>query len=112
MTVFPKFDTKKILAESECSPAKVAKPAKVTTQIPQDTQTLATLATLATLSPDPVKTVSGCPEQEVPVCGQCAIIVKESQEFLHVVAGGFPGVIHLDCYDAWFDAHIRERYPD
>ncbi len=49
---------------------------------------------------------------EITICGQCAIIVKEGQEFLHIVAGGFPGMIHLDCYAAWYDAHIRGRYPD
>jgi hypothetical protein len=48
---------------------------------------------------------------EIPICGQCAIIVNEGQEFLNIVADGFGGVIHLDCYDAWFDAHIRGRYP-
>ncbi len=52
------------------------------------------------------------PATETPICGQCAIIVKEGQEFLNIVADGFPGVIHLDCYDAWYDAHIRGRYQD
>ncbi len=50
--------------------------------------------------------------QDIQICGQCAIIVKEGQEFLHIVADGFPGFIHLDCYDAWYDAHIRGRYQD
>ena len=56
--------------------------------------------------------VSFLQRQEIAICGQCAIIVKEGQEFLHIVADGFPGVIHLDCYAAWYDAHIRGRYPD
>ena len=33
--------------------------------------------------------------------------MKDGQEYLNVVADGFPGVIHLDCYDAWYDSHIR-----
>ena len=48
---------------------------------------------------------------EIAICGQCAIVINPGQEFLHIVADGSPGVIHLDCYDAWFDAHIRGRYP-
>lgn len=50
------------------------------------------------------------PPSKLEICGQCAVIVQEGQEFLHVVANGFPGVIHLDCYDAWYDAHIRGRF--
>jgi hypothetical protein len=53
---------------------------------------------------------SGGISPEIAICGQCAVIVKEGQEFLHIVADGFPGVIHLDCYDAWYDGNIRGRY--
>ena len=56
--------------------------------------------------------VSFLQRQDIQICGQCAIIVNEGQEFLHIVADGFPGFIHLDCYDAWYDAHIRGRYQD
>jgi hypothetical protein len=54
----------------------------------------------------PEKSISAT---ETPICGQCAVIVKEGQEFLHVVADGFPGVIHLDCYDTWYEGHILGR---
>ena len=53
--------------------------------------------------------VSFLQSQEIAICGQCAVIVKEGQEYLNVVAVGFPGVIHLDCYDAWYDGNIRGR---
>jgi hypothetical protein len=49
------------------------------------------------------------PATETPICGMCAVIVKEGQEFLHIVADGFPGKIHLDCYVAWYDGNIRGR---
>ncbi len=54
--------------------------------------------------------ISFLQRQEIPICGQCAIIVRDDQEFLHIVADGFPGVIHLDCYDAWYDGNIRGRF--
>ncbi len=53
--------------------------------------------------------VSFLQRQENAICGQCAIIVKPEQEYLNIVADGFPGVIHLDCYGVWYDAHIRGR---
>lgn len=46
------------------------------------------------------------------ICGQCAMVVRSDQEYLNVIADGFPGVIHIDCYDAWYDAHLRGRYSD
>jgi hypothetical protein len=56
--------------------------------------------------------VSFLQRQEIVICGQCAVIVKEGQEYLNVVADGFPGVVHLNCYNAWYDGNIRGRYPD
>ena len=47
---------------------------------------------------------------EIEICDQCAIIVKDGQEFLNIVADGSPGVIHMNCYDAWYDGNIRGRY--
>ncbi len=55
--------------------------------------------------------VSFLQRQEIAICGQCATLVNEGQKFLHIVADGFPGMIHLDCYDAWYDSHIRRRFP-
>ena len=55
--------------------------------------------------------ISFLERQEIAICGQCAIVVKDGQEFLHIVADGFAGVIHLDCYDAWYDGNVRGRYP-
>ncbi len=54
----------------------------------------------------------GCQAADIEICGQCAAVINPDQEFLQIVADGFPGVIHLDCYDAWFDGNIRGRYPD
>ena len=56
--------------------------------------------------------VSFLQRQEIAICGQCAIVINPDQEFLNIVADGFPGVIHLDCYDAWYNANIRGRYSD
>ena len=56
--------------------------------------------------------VSFLQRQEIAIGGQCVIIVKDGQEYLNVVADGFPGVIHLDCYDAWYDSHIRGWFSD
>ena len=56
-------------------------------------------------------TGAGVESPGIEICDQCAVIVKEGQEFLHIVADGFPGVIHLACYDAWYDGNIRGRYP-
>lgn len=50
--------------------------------------------------------------QEIAICGQCAVTIGPDQEFLHIVADGFPGFIHLDCYDDWFAAHLAGRYAD
>ncbi len=54
--------------------------------------------------------VSFLQRQEIAICGQCAIVINPGQEFLNIVADGFPGFIHLDCYDAWYDSHLRGRY--
>ena len=56
--------------------------------------------------------VSFLQRQEIAICGQCAIVINPDQEFLNIVVDGFPGVIHLDCYDAWYNANIRGRYSD
>ena len=56
--------------------------------------------------------VSFLQRQEIAICGQCAIVINPDQEFLNIVADGFPGVIHLDCYDAWYNVNIRGRYSD
>ena len=56
--------------------------------------------------------VSFLQRQEIAICGQCAIVINPDQEFLNIVADGFPGVIHLDCYDAWYNANIRGWYSD
>ena len=48
---------------------------------------------------------------EIAICGQCAVIINPDQEYLNIVADGFPGVIHLTCYSGWYDSHIRGRYP-
>ena len=56
--------------------------------------------------------VSFLQRQEIAICGQCAVIINPDQEYLNIVADGFPGVIHLDCYAAWFAAHLAGRYSD
>ena len=55
--------------------------------------------------------VSFLQRQEIPICGQCAVTINPGQELLHIVADGFPGVIHLDCYGAWYVGNIRGRFP-
>ena len=55
--------------------------------------------------------VSFLQRQENKICGQCAVAINPGHEFLHIVADGFAGVIHLDCYNAWYDGNIRRRFP-
>ena len=55
--------------------------------------------------------VSFLQHRETRICGRCAVLITPDREFLNIVAGGFPGFIHLACYDAWYDSHIRGRYP-
>lgn len=40
------------------------------------------------------------------VCGQCGVVLGDG-ELLDTVTGGEACKIHLQCYEKWFDCHIR-----
>ncbi len=44
-------------------------------------------------------------------CQQCCEAITDDDEFINSATGGVRGRLHERCYRAWYDAHLRGRYP-